>query len=105
MTFRILYIKMNILIIFIIFRIISSLIFPISFNNNEIPKKANDYTSYNIIMYQCDICYEYFLAREDLLKHLEYYHPQEFEDIKSLSAEEKDSYFKRLLKKYVPPSY
>ncbi len=94
---------MSILSIFIIFRIILSLMLPASLEyKNETIKKSQVLPNYNILMYQCDICYEYFLTQEDLLKHLEYYHPQEFEDVKSLSTKERCSYFERLLKRYRP---
>jgi len=35
------------------------------------------------------------------MKHLEQYHPQEYEDINNIT--DKDSYFSRLLKKYESP--
>lgn len=97
---------MSILSIFIIVRIILSLMLPVSldYKSETIKKSSQVLPNYNILMYQCDICYEYFLTKEDLLKHLEYYHPQEFEDVKSLSTNERCSYFERLLKRYKPPS-
>ena len=94
---------MNALVIFLIFRIILSLMFPIPFNNgNEISLKNGEISkTYNILMYRCDICYSYFLTKDDLMKHLEQYHPQEYEDINNIT--DKDSYFSRLLKKYESP--
>jgi hypothetical protein len=94
---------MNALVIFLIFRIILSLIFTIPFNNgNEISLKNGEISkTYNILMYRCDICYSYFLTKDDLMKHLEQYHPQEYEDINNIT--DKDSYFSRLLKKYESP--
>ncbi|HOJ16812.1 MAG TPA: C2H2-type zinc finger protein [Caldisericia bacterium] len=94
---------MNALVIFLIFRITLSLIFPIPFNNgNEISLKNGEISkTYNILMYRCDICYSYFLTKDDLMKHLEQYHPQEYEDINNIT--DKDSYFSRLLKKYESP--
>jgi uncharacterized protein YqhQ len=94
---------MNTLVIFLVFRIVLSLIFPIPFNNeNETSLKNGEVTkTYNILMYRCDICYSYFLTKDDLIKHLEQYHPQEYEDINNLT--DGDSYFSRLLKKYEAP--
>ena len=96
---------MNTLIIFLIFRIILFFIFPtpINYSSNQLIKGNETPTTYNILMYQCDICYDYFVTREDLIKHLEYYHPQKFEDIKNLPSKSKDAYFTRLIKKYEPP--
>lgn len=94
---------MNALVIFLVFRIVLSLSFPIPFNNGrETSLKNSEVTkTYNILMYRCDICYSYFLTKDDLIKHLKQYHPQEYEDINNLT--DRDSYFSRLLKKYEAP--
>lgn len=92
---------MSTLVIFLIFRIVFSVIFPVSVVE-QLPQKEIKETKkiYNILMYRCDICYDYFLTKDDLMKHLEHYHPQKYEDIKSLPNIEKDLFFSRLIKKY-----
>lgn len=66
--------------------------------NDKITEKSS--VNYNIMLYKCDICYDYFISKEELLIHLKMYHSQEHEDIKILTEEFKEKYYKRLLSNY-----
>jgi len=97
--------QMSIVSILIIIKIILTIfIQPSQVNYSFIKKSANISEkapiNYNIMLYKCDFCYGYFLTKDELSTHLMIYHPQEYEDIKILTEELKDKYFKRLLSNY-----
>ena len=96
---------MNVVSILIIIKIIITIFLqPYELNyslinkNNNISNKTS--INYNIMLYKCDICYDYFIARDELLTHLKTYHPHEYADIQVLTEEMKEKYYKRLLSNY-----
>jgi len=96
---------MNIVSILIIIKIIINIFlqpyevnYSLIKNNNNISNKTS--INYNIMLYKCDICYGYFISREELLIHLKIYHPEEYADIQALTEEMKEKFYKRLLSNY-----
>jgi hypothetical protein len=94
---------------FISILLIIKIIFTIFFQSDiqslayfKLNKQNNqkDSTNYSILMYKCDLCYKYFITKEDLTIHLKEYHPYKFEDIQILSNDLKEKYFDRMLFKF-----
>jgi hypothetical protein len=95
---------MSFISIFIIIKIILSIFFQSDIQNStylQLKKRdiQKDIISYSVLMYKCDICYRYFVTKDDLLTHLKEFHPYEYDDVEFLPAELKEIFFNRMLTK------